>query len=375
MDATEAKVQVENRLQRTVDETPAFDNAMFLVHSGSRDIHWNLAAGQVGDAPAEPNQPYHAMSVGKTFTSTLIAMLVEEGNLQFGDPIAPYLSDEVLDGLHVYRGTDYTGDIRIHHLLSHTSGLPHLLSDGFGLFTRRKEESPEGKTFFDVMVDEPGRFWEPEETIEWATENLHPHFPPGDGIFYSEVGYNLLGLIIEAVTATSYHEALHEYLFEPLSMDHSYLAQFSQPAVQAAHPVAPVQFEDERFDVEVYRSFSGGYAGGQTVNTTEDIFSFHRALVEGNLVSEETLEKMTQWRRLSWMGLDYGYGVVRFRPVPLRSKYRMWGGIGVTNSVMFYNPAFDVYLVGTFNQTTPKTKGYKFAFNTLRTVSKVDPSE
>ncbi|MCU4752544.1 beta-lactamase family protein [Halobacteria archaeon AArc-curdl1] len=373
MEPAEAKSKIENRLRTTVDDTPAFDNAFFLIHSESRDVHWDLAYGQVGETPAEPNQPYHAASVGKAFTSTIIAMLVEEGELQFDDPVTSYLADEVLDGLHVYRGTDYTDDIRIHHLLSHTSGLPHLLSDDFGLLNRRKEQSPEGKTFLDVMVDDPDRFWEPEETIEWAKENLHPHFRPGDGIYYSEVGYNLLGLVIESVTSRPYHEALHDYLFEPLSMNHSYLAQFSEPAVEPDRSVPRLQWEDETFDVEEYRSFSGWYAGGQTVNTAEDLFTFHRALIEGNLVGKETLEEMTQWRRLS-IGLDYGYGVARFRPIPLLSKYRAWGGIGSTNSFMFYSPGTDVYLIGTFNQTASRSTAYRFAFRAIRAASKVESS-
>ncbi|WP_418280756.1 serine hydrolase domain-containing protein [Halorubrum sp. DTA98] len=374
MDSAEAKSTIEDRLRKTVDDTPAFDNAFFLIHSGSRDVHWNLAYGQVGETAANPNQPYHAASVGKTFTSTIIAMLAEEGKLQFDDSITPYLADEVLDGLHDYQGTDYTDDIHIHHLLNHTSGLPHLLSDDFGLFNRQKEESPDGKTFFDVMVEDPDRFWEPEETVEWAKENLHPHFPPGDGIFYSEVGYNLLGLIIESVTSRSYHEALHDYLFDPLSMNRSYLAQFSDPAKDVEHPVPPLRFEDEEFDVEEYRSFSGWYAGGQTVNTTEDLFTFHRSLVEGDLVGAETLKEMTQWRRLS-IGLDYGYGVARFRPIPLLSRYRAWGGIGATNSFMFYSPGTDVYLIGTFNQTTSRSTAYRFAFRAIRTASKVESNE
>ena len=372
MEPAEARSKIENRLRKTVDETPAFDNAFFLVHSGSRDVHWNLAYGQVGGTPAEPNQPYHAASVGKAFTATIVAMLVEEGQLGFDDPIAQYLADGVLDGLHVYRGTDYTDVVQIHHLLSHTSGLPHLLSDDFGLLNRRTEESPEGKTFFDVMVADPGRFWEPEETIEWAKENLHPHFPPGDGIFYSEVGYNLLGLVVEEVTSMPFHEALHDSLFDPLSMDHSYLAHFSEPAAGTDLPVPRLQFDDEAFDVEEYRSFSGWYAGGHTVNTAEDLLTFHRSLVEGDLVGAETLEEMTQWRRLS-IGLDYGYGVARFRPIPLHAKYRAWGGIGATISFMFYSPGTDVYLIGTFNQTAARGTAYRFAFRAIRTASKVEP--
>lgn len=57
------------------------------------------------------------------------------------------------------------------------------------------------------MIEAPDRSWAPEETIDWAKEHLHPHFPPGDGILYSDVGYNLLGLIIEHVTEQPFHRA------------------------------------------------------------------------------------------------------------------------------------------------------------------------
>ena len=194
MESGAAKSRIRTRFQRTVADTADFHGASLLIHSESRDVHWNLAAGRADRDSVKPAQPFFAASIGKTFTATIIAMLVEEDELRFDDPISPYLSDEVLNGLHVYRGTDHTDDIQIHHLLTHTSGLPHLLSDEFGLFSRRTEKSPEGKTFFDVVIEDPDRFWNPEETIDWAKENLHPHFPPGDGIFYSDVGYNLLGL-------------------------------------------------------------------------------------------------------------------------------------------------------------------------------------
>jgi len=98
------------------------------------------------------------------------------------------------------------------------------------------------------------------------------------------------------------------------------------------------------------------------------------ALVESDLVDEETLEEMTQWRRLS-IGLDYGYGVARFRPIPLLSKYRAWGGIGATNSFTVYSPGTDVYLIGTFNQTAFTSTAYRFTFRAIRTASKVESSE
>jgi CubicO group peptidase (beta-lactamase class C family) len=205
-----------------------------------------------------------------------------------------------------------------------------------------------------------------------VTANLHPHFPPGDGTCYSDVGYNLLGLIIEHATGRPFHRVLHEDLFEPLGMDRSYLSHFSEPAVRSGLAVQSVYVGNRRFDVERYRSFSGFYAGGQTVNTAEDLLAFHRALVDGRIVTAETLAEMTRWRNLT-LGLDYGYGVVRIRPIYLRSKYDSWGGLGATNAVMLYNPGNDVHIVSSFNQTASRQRAMRFVFRALRTVSKIDP--
>ncbi|WP_313690394.1 serine hydrolase [Halobellus marinus] len=134
-----------------------------------------MATGQTGDIEAVPEQPYYAASIGKSFTSTIVGILSDDGQLSFDDPIAEHLSNSVLDGLHTIDGTDYTDEIRIRHLLGHTSGLPHSLPEGGKMFLNtRLEESPEGKTLFDEMLADPDRTWEPEETIEWATRNQSP---------------------------------------------------------------------------------------------------------------------------------------------------------------------------------------------------------
>jgi len=372
MERQEARSRLESRLQSVVEDNTDLHSAYVLVHSDSRDLHWNLATGQTEGIEATPEQPYYAASIGKTFTSTIVAMLADDGQLRFGDPISEYLSASILDGLHTINGIDYTDEISIRHLLGHTSGLPHSLPEGGKMFLNtRLEESPEGKTLFDEMLEDPDRMWEPEETIEWAKRNLEPHFPPGEDCYYSEFGYNLLGLLIESVTGQSYHEALAEFLFDPLGMEHSYLPPFSDPAVESGLPTAPFYIDEMKIDVDDVRSFSAFYAGGQTVNTAEELFRFHRALVEGELVSDETLQKMRQWNKL-WQGIDYGYGIVRIRPLPFFKRFHSWGGLGASSAFMLYNPTIDVYLVGTFNQWSYMRKSMMFLLRTLRLISTVE---
>lgn len=121
MQPREAKSTVESRVREAVAGQSDLHNVQLLVHSDSRNIHWDMAFVGIGEASATPGQPYHAASVGKTFTATLVGMLARSGQLSFDDSIRTYPPAELLDELHVYRGTDYTDEIRIRHLL----GLSH----------------------------------------------------------------------------------------------------------------------------------------------------------------------------------------------------------------------------------------------------------
>ncbi len=80
-------------------------------------------AARGNDSTVHADQPNHLASVGKLFTATLIAMLYERGELDFTDRIGAYLDADLMKGLHVYRGRDYSNDITIRHLLMQTSGL------------------------------------------------------------------------------------------------------------------------------------------------------------------------------------------------------------------------------------------------------------
>ena len=199
-------------------------------------------------------------------------------------------------------------------------------------------------------------------------EHLDAHFPPGEDRYYSDPGYNLLGLIIEAITGQRYHDALHEYLFTPLGMDHSFLPPFSSPAKTSDWPVAPSYIGEERLDITEHPSFGGFFACGQTVNTSEDLLAFLRALVSNEIVNESSLETMQQWSKLE-RGVDYGQGLQRVRFVPLMRRYHSWGHFGFVGAFMLYNPTRDLYLIGNFNQSTFERKSGRFAFSILRQLS------
>ena len=117
-------------------------------------MNFNQSAGNYD----EPNHPYHKASIGKTFTAVVIAMLSEKEQLHFSDPVHRYLDQEIIKGIHVYNGVDYTNGITIHHLLNQTSGLADVFMD----------KNKGGSSGMGLMVNEPERFWNPLQTIEWT---------------------------------------------------------------------------------------------------------------------------------------------------------------------------------------------------------------
>lgn len=353
--------EIEKKLERKVALDPKLHNVYLLVHSDKLNIHWPMAAGKTEGVPANPNQPYHTASVGKTFTAVILAKLADQGLVKFDDPIVRYLPLDIVQDLHIFQGKDYTQEIQIKHLLSHTSGLPDYYMD----------KPKQGKGLLEEILENPSRFWTPQETIYWSKEHLTPRFPPGKRVHYTDTGYNLLGLIIENVTSKPFHEVLHEYIFHPLHMDHSYLSQYSEPAVKGDVPVANVYINDLKIKLDDYRSFSSFYAGGQTVSTLDDQLLFMKALVNHQIIQKETLDIMKQWNKM-WIGMEYGYGLMRMRFIPFTRKYIGWGHLGASGTCMVYLPNLDTYIIGGFNQTAYRSKGMSFIFfNIVRKLEKL----
>jgi len=61
--------------------------------------------------------------------SVLIGILVEKAKISYEDHVYSYIDHDLLHNLHVYKGKEYTNDIKIKHLLNHTSGLNCFIED------------------------------------------------------------------------------------------------------------------------------------------------------------------------------------------------------------------------------------------------------
>jgi len=281
------------------------------------------------------------------FTATVIGILHDKGLLNFDDKIVKYLDKDLTRGLHVHKGKDYSGDISIKHLLKQTSGLKDVF---YPLFKK--------------MIDDPNLEMTVREALEWAKTNLKPAGKPGQKHFYTDTNYYLLGLIIENITKKPFHEAVHIMILEPLKMDNAYINGYSEPKSKPQYPPAHIYLLNTNF-IENKRIAKIDYAGGGVVAPLSEYLFFMKALVNGQLVKESTLNKMIYDdinMGFPVIGFDYGYSIWKPKAIPLLmpEKFFCWGCVGITGAFMFYHPQTESYVIGTFNDKSYTSKALRF---------------
>jgi CubicO group peptidase (beta-lactamase class C family) len=209
--------QLQSMLDSLVVKDAAVHNAVLLVESPSKNFKFKGASGEAdpnAKIKMEPDDLFRTASIGKMTCAALAMKLVEAGKFGLDDKISQYLPASVMAGLHEYQGQSYGAQITIRHLLGHTSGLPDYFFDG----DQNGNQVPD---FIELMLAQPDKFWQPEETVAYAKAYLSPFFPPGQGFHYADTNYQLLGLIIQNVTGKALHQVYREQLFNPLGMNNS----------------------------------------------------------------------------------------------------------------------------------------------------------
>ena len=199
-----------------------------------------------------------------------ILILQEEGKLSVQDPVSKYVDDS----------PDTWKPITIHHLLSHTSGIPGFTEFPDNLQCERLPATVEGtvKRFKDKPLD----------------------FPPGDKFKYSNSGYVLLGYIIEKVAAKKYEEVLAERIFEPLGMKNS---GYDHPSIVLKNRASGYGWRDGKLVNCVHFEMDTPHAAGALYSTVEDLLLWDQALYTEKLISKKNLESM-----FTPVKGNYGYG-------------------------------------------------------------------
>lgn len=319
-------------------------NFQVLVRSDKLNLDYAFATNSV-------HQPFHIASVGKVFTTVLLAMLEEQGLLTFEDPIGRYLPSSALSGLFEFGGRDYQSEVTIGQLVGHTSGV----NDYFEGKVRQ------GAPFMKILLDQPDTYWTPTDLVAFTRDRQTAVGSPGQRFYYSDTGYILLGLLIEAVTGKPFHDNLHDSIFRPLGMADSYLMFYSKPDNPEAAAIEEIWVNGK--EISAFTSLSCDWAGGGIVSTTSDLITFHRALREGRLISSQRLRELEAPRHKFRSGIHYGLGMMEIRFEGffflLRGLPRLSGHIGVLSTYMFYDPVHDAYITMNMASTRHMPRGFK----------------
>jgi len=317
-------------------------NCVLAVAQGDGSCSWAGAAGianQDGQVPMTKDTPIYTASVTKLYTATVIMKLYEDGALSLDDPMSKYLPADLIAGINVYEGKDYSNEITIEQLLSQTSGI----ADYY------EEKGKDGKSAFEILVEDPDSSWTVDGAIARTRDELQPHFAPGTGAFYSDTNFLLLGKIIENVAQKPLQTVYEEYIFRPCGCIHTWLVNLSQPQVASS---APADIFYNGMAITKMRLNGADWADGGIISTAEEMIIFLKALNEGKIINRDTLELMHDWHGLEFP-IQYGYGTMYFKLPPLMSKLTgltpLWGHSGSTGSFLYYSEDLDLYMAGTTN--------------------------
>ncbi len=259
-----------------------------------------LESGGVGfsdlaeEIPTDPDTVYGIGSITKSFTCLAVMQLQERGVLSVEDPVNKWLPEFRLPG-----DADTEG-ITLHHLMTHTSGMPPLISL-FHAMARSMEDDPSVEEFRDDVSDLKA-IDTYEELMDLIAElDFELLGAPGECFSYSNDGYGLLGAVIERSSEQSYSSFLQENILEPLDMQHTTLQtdkleEFSK--VTKLYASKDKQGKEMIYHSPGWWEFPAMEAAGRLLSTVNDLLKYlevYRCLgeVDGErIASEESIRQM-----------------------------------------------------------------------------------
>jgi CubicO group peptidase (beta-lactamase class C family) len=289
-------------------------------------------ANREKNIPVTPDTVFDIGSITKQFTAAAILKLEMQGKLSVDDPITQYFV-----GVPEERRAT-----TLHHLLTHSAAMPDSLGGDYMPMKRAT-------------------------IIEQALES-QPKCPPGERYRYSNVGYSLLGAIVEMVSGASYEEYLRENLFLPADMTQTGYLLPDWRSGQLAHGYrlkkdwgTPL---DHRWDTD------GPYwnlrANGGILSTVWDLYKWQLALAGTEVLSSEAKKKLFTPHIVEREGGDsyYAYGWVWTKTSRNTTLITHNGGNGVFFADFYWYVDENVVLILMTN--AKRTLSYKDLHGILR---------
>ena len=274
------------------------------------------------------NTKYNLASIGKIFTAVAINQLIERDKLSLTDSIGKYLND--------YPNKQVSSQVTIHHLLTHTSGLGDIHGTEY---ICKKGVLREVNDYFSLFE---------KDSLE---------FNPGEKCQYSNVGFIILGAIIEKVSGENYFDYIRNHIFKPCGMTSTdfYEADIDIPN-RATGYTNFKDLGDDNFEFEIgqrrntnlYNIAKGNPQGG-VYSTLNDLLLFTKALKSNKLINAGTYKVMTTnktfFRKYDASEVYYGYGFELEIENGKRVIGHGGGDLGISTAVRLYPDSGDYTVI------------------------------
>jgi putative CocE/NonD family hydrolase len=319
---TPLEEQLQAMLQAQTDQGIP---SMSLYVNDPNQGEWSLSSGLA------PTARFRVGSVTKTFTAATVLSLAEEGLLGLDDSIEKYLPDMIPNGKN----------ITIRQLLNHTSGLDEYLKA------------------IDVY-DDIERVWTPKELVA-AGVSLGPLFAPGENWMYSNTGYIVLGLLIEAVTHSSYEQAIQTRFIEPLGLTNTLVPKAEEAdMIPGNHARGYWDYdEDGELDDVTEINQSAAWSAGIMISNSEDLGRWSQALYRSEILNDDSMFS----NFIDFGGpFLYGLGTMFY---PERGLIGHSGNIDGYTAGMFYLPEHDVAVTALGNLDSANETVMRTIFDAL----------
>ena len=220
--------------------------------------------------PNEINTAFAIASGTKLFTGLAVCKLIDEKKLSLDDTLANVLSCNL---------GKIDSNVTIKQLLTHTSGVGDYIDE---------DAEDVDQLLEDLYATYPSYLWENMDYYLQMSNNLAPKFAPGERFAYSNTGFVLLGLVVEAVSGTSFQSFVTEQIINPCGLERTGFYRMDE---LPANTALGYMFDDGKWRTNIFSVPVIGGSDGGMFSSACDLDKLWRAIFANKILTAAMTEQ------------------------------------------------------------------------------------
>lgn len=291
---------LKNKLVKVAEEID-FSGVAYVEEEQENFFFQNGYANKQDKLAFDKHTRFGIASGAKIFTAVAITKLVEQGRLGFQSKLTDCLS---IAFPHFHQ------DVTIHHLLTHTSGIPDYFDE---------EEMDDFEELWQTL---PMYRVRSGEDFLPLFQDKKMMFQPGERFHYNNAAFIVLGLVVEELAGEPFTSFVQKHIFDSAGMTEAgYFAFNKLPGNTAIGYIK----EEEEYRSNIYALPVRGGADGGVYVSASDMARFWDALTQHKLLNPELTEELLKPHILVDEESAYGYGVWIKKDAERIKKYYVVG--------------------------------------------------